>query len=269
MNLYESYINKLRESEISDWKGLLKALPSCKEANDIEEVMDYYLSDIDWSEQCDIYYEINGTSYTVSDAKKDLKDLANRKLKEKTKSNNSSKFNASKYINEFKKFIDNMGGTTKVENYWEEDTLQYDLTNVLINKLSEKIVSKLEQWHKLKGVHGDFEIKFGGVFRLSSKPFINIFKNNELTIGQVFTLCAPSLLKRFVEDNISKNKDLTDFFSGWWGFGEGEAISPDNFDTILSNEIKAVEDLINYILNDFDTNAFEQFLNKEIKSIKK
>lgn len=69
-----------KESDVTNWKELVNGLSTCKTSNDIEELMTSTMSSSDWSKYCDIYYEIDDSSFTVSDAKSQLKKLAKDNL---------------------------------------------------------------------------------------------------------------------------------------------------------------------------------------------
>lgn len=75
-------LNKLNES--SDWNALKDGLTHCRSAEDIAELMHSTLDGADYGEYCDYAEEIDG-DYKVSDAKKDLRKIANDKIKSQGK----------------------------------------------------------------------------------------------------------------------------------------------------------------------------------------
>lgn len=248
MNLYESIKKYQKLNESTDWEALKRGLGSCRSADDLQDLMHSTMDGSDFGTYCDYVYDINDNS-DLQSAKKELKQIADSKIKENTqkgKATNSFKTMASKYFKEFSEFISGLGGST---NYESDDILNYNIQDSF-DSLTKSVKDKEEE---LKELLLSYDSKDTDSYASASGNFIISLNDLDNTFRYNFSLYVPMPLSHYK----NYNKNLSE-----------ENISINELDKTMTSALKTIKDSITDILNSFDINDYTQWLDKQIELYK-
>lgn len=249
MNLYESIKEYQKLNESTDWKALKSGLGSCRSADDLQDLMHSTMDGSDFGTYSDYVYEIDSSS-DLQWAKKELRQLADSKIKEnqqKDKSTLSFKTKTSKYFKEFSNFISSLGGSTE---YTYDDVLDYNIQDSF-NSLTKSVKDKETELKKLILSYDNTDID--KYVDTTSGSFLIRLNEDDNTFRFRFSLFVPTLLRYYKNYNIDLNKD---------------DIQINELDKIMTSTLKIVKDSLTDIFNSFDINDYTQWLDKQIELYK-